>query len=229
VSTEYLQFVHIAGQYRPSRILSPRFVVALSKLIPGPLLMLDYVLGPCRSRVERTPTGRVLLGGHPPQDGPQLSEREIGLSRRQEVISHEPRLWLRIDEPLAWRTVMPRAHIAAGVSHTFLLTESGGIAYSTMDTRKLAKLKGELKSKRRSPQKAKDLESFAKKLGRELMGKRGKEPVWVSREFLLPPVSIPHHGGRDMAIGTKNAILDQLEEDILEWEQRLSGDDDDAG
>ncbi len=95
-----------------------------------------------------------------------------------------------------------------------------------MDTRKLAKLKGELKSKRRSPQKAKDLESFAKKLGRELMGKRGKEPVWVSREFRLPPVSIPHHGGRDMAIGTKNAILDQLEEDILEWEQRLSGDDD---
>lgn len=95
-----------------------------------------------------------------------------------------------------------------------------------MDSRKLAKLRGELESKRRSPQTARDLESLAKRLGRRREGKRGKEPVWVSESFCLFPVSIPHHGNRDIPTGTKNKILDQLEGDILEWETLLSGNDD---
>jgi hypothetical protein len=57
--------------------------------------------------------------------------------------------------------------------------------------------------------------------------KRGKEPMWESTEFdELYPLSIPHHGGRDLAIGTKNSILDQLEGDVCAWEARLADDED---
>jgi hypothetical protein len=35
------------------------------------------------------------------------------------------------------------------------------------------------------------------------------------------PLSIPHLGGRDLAPGTKNSILDVLEEDVLAWEEKL--------
>jgi hypothetical protein len=54
--------------------------------------------------------------------------------------------------------------------------------------------------------------------------------MWESVEFAeLYPLSIPDHGGRDLAIGTKNSILDQLEDDILAWEERIADDDvDDA-
>jgi hypothetical protein len=52
--------------------------------------------------------------------------------------------------------------------------------------------------------------------------KRGREPMWESTEFEeLFVLSIPHHGGRDLAPGTRNSILDQLENDVLAWEERL--------
>jgi predicted RNase H-like HicB family nuclease len=64
-----------------------------------------------------------------------------------------------------------------------------------MTRNKLRKLKRELLNLRRSPQKAADLESFARGLGRKKETKRGKEPMWVSREFdHLFPAAIPHHG-----------------------------------
>lgn len=75
---------------------------------------------------------------------------------------------------------------------------------------------------RRSPQKAAALESVARRLGRRRV-KRGKEPMWQSIEFeSLFPLAIPHHGGKDLAPGTRNSILDQLEDDVLAWEERFA-------
>lgn len=90
-----------------------------------------------------------------------------------------------------------------------------------MNRKKLKKLSRELARLRRAPQRAQALESLAQALGRKL-DNRGKEPVWVSTEFNdLRPVSIPHHGSSDVSIGTKNSILDQLEDDILAWDMIL--------
>ena len=103
------------------------------------------------------------------------------------------------------------------------------IIYSTMDRKKLRKLRLELVRLRLSPQKASALESLAGKLGRKLI-KRGKEPTWESQDFdHLWPLSIPHHGGRDLAPGTKKSILNQLEDDIIAWEEVLPQEDDDGG
>jgi hypothetical protein len=90
-----------------------------------------------------------------------------------------------------------------------------------MTRKRLAKLKRELAERRRSPQKARDLERLAQKLGRKKV-KRGAEPMWESTEFSeLFVLSIPHHGSRDLAIGTQNSILDQLEEDVVAWDARI--------
>lgn len=96
-----------------------------------------------------------------------------------------------------------------------------------MTPKKLDKLKKELIQMRRSPQKAAALESIARRLGRRPI-KRGKEPMWQNIEFeSLFPLAIPHHGGRDLAPGTRNSILDQLEDDVLAWEERLANNEDD--
>ena len=96
-----------------------------------------------------------------------------------------------------------------------------------MTPRKLAKLKQELARFRRSQAKAADLESLARRLGRKQV-RRGKEPTWESSEFNeLFPLAIPHHGGKDLAPGTRRNILDQLEEDVFAWEKRLDQDEDD--
>ncbi|MBV9636642.1 MAG: type II toxin-antitoxin system HicA family toxin [Methylobacteriaceae bacterium] len=58
------------------------------------------------------------------------------------------------------------------------------------------------------------------------MVKRGKEPMWESAEFdELYVLAIPRHGNRDLAPGTKKSILDQLEDDVLAWEERLGDDE----
>ena len=63
---------------------------------------------------------------------------------------------------------------------------------------------------------------MAKRLGRKKV-KRGSEPMWENKEFPdLFVLSIPDHGGRDLAVGTKNSILDQLEDDIAAWEARFA-------
>jgi hypothetical protein len=97
-----------------------------------------------------------------------------------------------------------------------------------MTRRKLDKLKRELAELRRSPQKAIALQSLARRLGRKPV-KRGKEPMWESEAFgELFVLAIPDHGGRDLPRGTRNSILDQLEEDIIAWEARLGEEDDGA-
>jgi len=92
-----------------------------------------------------------------------------------------------------------------------------------MNRKKLNKLGLELSQRRRAPQKAESLESLAIRLGRKkFRGKRGKEPIWLSDVFDdLPPLSIPHHGGRDLAPGTRDSILDQLEDDWRAWDMTL--------
>lgn len=46
--------------------------------------------------------------------------------------------------------------------------------------------------------------------------------MWESQVFQdLFVLSIPHHGGRDLPIGTKMSILDQLEDDIQRWTEKL--------
>jgi hypothetical protein len=99
------------------------------------------------------------------------------------------------------------------------------ITYSIMNAKKLGKIRSRLAAMRLSPQGARALEKLARQLGRQSV-KRGKEPMWESTDFRLFPLSIPHHGGRDLPIGTKNSILDQLEDDILAWEEELSEEDD---
>ena len=100
-----------------------------------------------------------------------------------------------------------------------------------MNRRALDKLKRELLSQRRSQKKARDLESLARRLGRKNVG--GTHPMWVSTVFpSLRPLSIPHHGGKDIPAGTRNSILDQLDDDIAAWEEEIEGheyDDRDDG
>lgn len=96
-------------------------------------------------------------------------------------------------------------------------------ACDIMDSNKLRKLRDDLHALRRAQPKARDLQSLAQRLGRART-QRGKHPMWESEPFPeLRPLSIPDHKGRDMPRGTKNSILDQLEEDLLAWEQRLEG------
>lgn len=91
-----------------------------------------------------------------------------------------------------------------------------------MDCKGVEKLRREVAALRRSQPKAKELEALAKKLGRRSVN-RGKEPTFVSDEFPhLRPLAIPSHKGRDLATGTKNAILNQLEDDLIAWDKRIS-------
>jgi hypothetical protein len=91
-----------------------------------------------------------------------------------------------------------------------------------MTLKKLARIKIELRSYRHSQVNGQKLRSLAQRLGRTKEN-RGKEPTFINLEFLdLPPLAIPHHGGRDLPIGTKTSILNVLEEDILRWELSLN-------
>lgn len=92
--------------------------------------------------------------------------------------------------------------------------------YGIMDQKKLDRITLRIMQARRSPQKARDLESIAKQLGRTKVN-RGKEPTWESELPGRPPLSIPHHGGRDIATGTRNSILDFLEDDVLALQEIL--------
>ncbi len=90
-----------------------------------------------------------------------------------------------------------------------------------MNQRKLAKLWRELAALRLGAHKARKFESLARRLGREHV-ERGKHPMWESTVFdELDALSIPRHGGKDISPGTKHSILNQLEDDILAWEERL--------
>ena len=92
--------------------------------------------------------------------------------------------------------------------------------YDIMDQKKLDRITLRIMQARRSPQKARDLERIANQLGRTKVN-RGKEPTWESDLPGRPPLSIPHHGGRDIAIGTRNSILDFLEDDVMTLQEIL--------
>lgn len=89
-----------------------------------------------------------------------------------------------------------------------------------MIQKKLDQITRRIEQARRSPQKARDLERIAQQLGRTKVN-RGKEPTWESELPGRPPLSIPHHGGRDIAIGTRNSILDFLEDDVMALQEIL--------
>lgn len=91
-----------------------------------------------------------------------------------------------------------------------------------MDRKKLINLRDQLEGYRHTQPKARELHALAKALGRSEVD-RGKEPTFKSDAFpsLLRPVSIPNHKGRDMSVGTKNNILNQLEDDLIAWEEFL--------
>ena len=98
-----------------------------------------------------------------------------------------------------------------------------------MNRRKLNKIKRDLDSLRSTTPKASDLERLANRLGRKLV-KRGRHPMWEREEFgNLYALSIPHHGSKDVLVGTKNSILDQLEDDIIAWEVRLDEEESEKG
>jgi hypothetical protein len=105
--------------------------------------------------------------------------------------------------------------------HFKILFTGFDIVYSTMDRRKLDKLQREIERMRRASVRASDVQSIARKLGRQIVN-RGKEPMWDNIELPGQPVlAIPSHGGKDLSPGVKNSVLDQLEDDILAWEERL--------
>ncbi len=89
-----------------------------------------------------------------------------------------------------------------------------------MNSKELDRIMRRIEQARLSPQKARDLESIAKQLGRTKVN-RGKEPMWENDLPGRPPLSIPHHGGRDIAIGTRNSILIILEEDVMAFQEIL--------
>lgn len=96
-----------------------------------------------------------------------------------------------------------------------------------MNRRKLNKIKRDLDSLRSTTPKASALKRLASRLGRKLV-KRGKHPMWESEEFdNLFALSIPHHGSKDVLTGTKHSILNQLEDDIIAWEERLDEEEND--
>ena len=87
-----------------------------------------------------------------------------------------------------------------------------------MARKKLERLRRELAELRaRTVVKPKELERFAKRVGRR-RSVRGKEPTFELAG--CRPLSIPIHPG-DLRIGTKNNILDILEGDLTAYEEAL--------
>lgn len=103
-----------------------------------------------------------------------------------------------------------------------------GTACSTMNRRKLERIQREISGLRRGQAKAADVVRIAIQLGRQ-PAKRGKHPTFIHPIFReLRPLSIPAHAGKDLPPGTKNNILNQLDDDVLRWTEWLDeqGEDD---
>jgi hypothetical protein len=66
-----------------------------------------------------------------------------------------------------------------------------------------------------------ELESVAKQLGRTRRGGASSHGQWVSRFPNLRLVTISRHKG-DMTKGTKNAIINALEDDVVSWEVEIA-------
>jgi hypothetical protein len=94
------------------------------------------------------------------------------------------------------------------------------IIYDIMSRQKLDKLRKRIEELRQKGGiGSSELESLARALGR-VRSMRGKHPIWVNKTFPdLRPLSIPHHGSKDLNRITANIILDQLELDIEKYEE----------
>lgn len=86
-----------------------------------------------------------------------------------------------------------------------------------------AKLRQQLTQLKRNRQvTGREMSAFAKSLGRTTRSHRTGEPVWISDVFPdLPSVSIPNHSV--LKIGTKQAILKELEQDVERHEDAENG------
>jgi hypothetical protein len=94
------------------------------------------------------------------------------------------------------------------------------IVYNIMTKKKLAALRRRVSELRRKKGvSSNEVVSIAEALGRRRFG-RGKEPTWIMTD--RRPLSIPNR--KDLAPGTKNNILDTLEADINDYEERLIGE-----
>lgn len=94
------------------------------------------------------------------------------------------------------------------------------IADDIMNAKAVKKLHRQIAAMRAGTPNVGELQRLARKLGRKLLGGRGKEPQWVSRQFSeLRPVSIPDHAS--MPRPTAQGIVDDLEGDLFAWERRL--------
>jgi hypothetical protein len=91
-----------------------------------------------------------------------------------------------------------------------------------MDAKKLARIRDDMAAARRKPQTQSDLAELATRLGRRRRtGRKGKHPTWITDLEGLFPLSIPDGKGRDLPPGTRNSVLNQLEDDVAAWEAIL--------
>lgn len=105
---------------------------------------------------------------------------------------------------------------------------SDDITRDIMNTRKLNKIRQEIASARKRANTHRDLERIARSLGRHRLtgvSARGKEPTYASTIFLKANmITIPNHGNKTFGPRTQSIILDQLEEDVDRWEEKLTRD-----
>jgi hypothetical protein len=94
------------------------------------------------------------------------------------------------------------------------------IIYDIMNRQKLDRLRKRVEELRQKGGiGGSELESLARALGR-VRSMRGKHSTWVNKTFPdLRPISIPHHGSKDLNKITANIILDQFELDIEKFEE----------
>ena len=91
-----------------------------------------------------------------------------------------------------------------------------------MNRKKWNKIRRQLDACGKGQPKAAELVRLARALGRTKHN-RGKEPTYESDDFPdLSPLTIPMHKGRDLATGTRDSILAQLDDDLTRWDETLT-------
>lgn len=94
-----------------------------------------------------------------------------------------------------------------------------------MERKKLDKLWNEIKTARRAPQSAGDLEELAK-MAERLPRTGGKHVMWLSPFPQHRPFPIPRHGKEPVPMHVRKVVLDALEADAAQWEEELDKADD---